>query len=95
MKINSSIPTAAGTAIYRPASSDSAKTEKTTSSSGTEVSLSVNAAALQDNTAPIDSSKVQEIRQAISEGRFKINPEAIADRLIDSARELINAQRVA
>lgn len=94
MKINSSIPTAAGAAVYRPANSESAKTEKT-ASSNTEVSLSVNAAALQDDAAPIDSSKVQEIRQAISEGRFKINPEAIADRLIDSARELINAQRVA
>lgn len=39
---------------------------------------------------PIDSTRIQKIKQAISEGRFEINPEVIADRLIESARELIN-----
>ena len=33
------------------------------------------------------------IKQAIAEGRFKINAGAIADRLISSARELVAAQR--
>ena len=33
----------------------------------------------------------RDLRQAISEGRFKINPEAIADRLIESARDLLNS----
>lgn len=45
--------------------------------------------------APVDAAKVQQIRQAISEGRFQINPGAIADRLIESAKELIQAQRTA
>lgn len=39
---------------------------------------------------PVNSARIQEIKQAISEGRFAINPEAIADRLIESARDLIN-----
>lgn len=45
--------------------------------------------------APLDTARVEAIRQAISEGRFQINPEAIADRLIQSARELVAAQREA
>jgi negative regulator of flagellin synthesis FlgM len=55
----------------------------------------VAAAAAAAGEAPIDAARVLAIRQAISEGRFQINPEAIADRLIESARELVEAQRQA
>ncbi len=42
------------------------------------------------NQAPaIDVAKVEATKQAISEDRFKINPEKIADGLLASARELI------
>lgn len=58
------------------------------------VQLSAMATQLKtDAQAPVDKAKVQEIKQAIAEGRFSINPEAIADRLIDSARELLAGQR--
>lgn len=40
-----------------------------------------------------DAAKVEAIRQAISEGRFTINPEAIADKLIASTRELLAQQK--
>lgn len=40
-----------------------------------------------------DAGKVEAIKQAISEGKFKINPEQIADKLINSARELIAQQK--
>ena len=64
--------------------------------SSDSVSLSPAAAALQsDTSAPVDLGRIQEIKDAISQGRFKINPEAIADGLIDSARDLINSQRQA
>ena len=36
-----------------------------------------------------DTAKVEAIKQAISDGRFSINAEAIADKLITSTRELI------
>ncbi|MBP6763383.1 MAG: flagellar biosynthesis anti-sigma factor FlgM [Rubrivivax sp.] len=36
-----------------------------------------------------DSAKVERIAQAIREGQFKINPEAIADKLIVNAEELL------
>lgn len=36
-----------------------------------------------------DTAKVEAIKQAISDGRFTINAEVIADKLITSTRELI------
>ncbi|MCG2578834.1 flagellar biosynthesis anti-sigma factor FlgM [Dechloromonas sp. XY25] len=58
------------------------------------VSLSSLAGSLQSNDQPpVNSAKIQEIKQAIAEGRFKINPEAIADGLIESARELIGRRQ--
>lgn len=69
-----------------------------TSSAGTKeaVSLSTLAGSMQTSEKPpINSTRVQEIKEAISEGRFKINADAIADRLIESARDLINSKRQA
>ena len=39
-----------------------------------------------------DTAKVEAIKQAISEGRFSIHPELIADKLIASAKELVLQQ---
>jgi negative regulator of flagellin synthesis FlgM len=43
----------------------------------------------------IDDKKVAEIKQAISEGRFQVNSGMVADKLIQSVRDLISngAQR--
>lgn len=58
------------------------------------VSLSSLAGSLRGGEAmPTNTARIQEIKQAIAEGRFKINPDAIADRLIESARELVNSNR--
>lgn len=63
-----------------------------TGSAQEAVSLSQLAGSLQcSEKPPVNTAKIQEIKQAISEGRFKINPEAIADRLIESARDLVNS----
>lgn len=44
-------------------------------------------------SAPVvDRARVDEIRQAISEGRFKVDPERIADGLIDSVRQMLGSQ---
>ncbi|MDP2785826.1 MAG: flagellar biosynthesis anti-sigma factor FlgM [Sulfurimicrobium sp.] len=48
--------------------------------------------SLSDST-PMDSAKVEAIKQAISEGRFKINPEMIADRLLNSVKDLLASQK--
>lgn len=37
----------------------------------------------------VDAQRVSEIQQAIREGRFNINPEVIADKLVASVKELL------
>lgn len=54
--------------------------------------VEVSAAAVQMGalaTSEFDSAKVDAIRQAIREGRFTVNPEAIAERLIADATALL------
>jgi negative regulator of flagellin synthesis FlgM len=45
------------------------------------------------NVPVVDTQKVEEIKQAISDGRFKVNPDVIADKLLDTVRELIQSQK--
>ncbi len=62
---------------------------------GSSVKLSSAAAGLlaQGSGAEFDAAKVERIRQAIADGSFKVNPEAIADKLIANAQELLNAAK--
>jgi negative regulator of flagellin synthesis FlgM len=56
------------------------------------VQLSSQAAAMgggEAGRADFDAEKVQRIAQAIREGKFKIDAEAVADRLIANAQELL------
>jgi negative regulator of flagellin synthesis FlgM len=58
--------------------------------------LSSQLQALEDNlanSAVVDAARVAEIKQAISDGRFKVNPEVVADRLLETVRELIHANK--
>ena len=60
-----------------------------------EVHLSKLAEQLQSpgEASSFDAGRVAEIQQAITEGRLTINAEAVADRLIASARELVGAHK--
>jgi len=40
-----------------------------------------------------DAARVEEIKQAISEGRFVVNPEKVADQLLETVRDLINTRQ--
>lgn len=42
-----------------------------------------------DGGQDIDAARVEELRQAISEGRLEIRAERIADRLIEGLRDLL------
>jgi negative regulator of flagellin synthesis FlgM len=70
-----------------------------TSSSGDKVAISALAVHLQETsaaqgeTSAVDFARVTQIKQAISEGRFKINPERIADGLLESVRQMLARQR--
>ncbi|MEO5655184.1 MAG: flagellar biosynthesis anti-sigma factor FlgM [Nitrosospira sp.] len=42
------------------------------------------------NVEVFDAVKVEEIKRAISEGRFTVNPDKVADGLLDTVRDLIH-----
>lgn len=59
----------------------------------TQVALSAAASELSSTggggDATFDTAKVERITQAIRDGKFKVNPQAIADKLIVNAEELL------
>ena len=92
MKINSAIPSV-GSA---PDSGRTRSPVATPSQSGTDSaervdisSLSARMLEVGAGDAPVNAQRVAEIKQAISEGRFQINPERIADGLLASVRDML------
>lgn len=65
---------------------------------GDQVALSPLSARLQEiggkmgDTAVVDAARVAEIKQAIADGQFRINPERIADGLLESVRQMLAAR---
>lgn len=66
---------------------------------GTSVNLGTTAAQLRTlekniaATPAVNSAKIEEIKQAISEGRFQVNSGAIADQLITTVKDLISTSQ--
>lgn len=94
MKIDSSISKTVATPSgeskvvrNKPASAQGSATEVRLTSSSQLQALS------GGESQPMDSAKVEAIKQAIAEGRFKINPEKIADGLLSSVKELLMNQK--
>lgn len=55
-----------------------------------KVSLSTLAGDMMSGTdASFDAEKVARVKQSIEDGSYKINPEAIADKLIANAQEVL------
>jgi negative regulator of flagellin synthesis FlgM len=94
MKIESSTKPAGATPIKETRANSASKTSSATND---DVQLSAVSAQLiaADDAQVFDAARVSEIKQAIADGRFTINAGAIADRLIASTKELIDAQRQA
>jgi negative regulator of flagellin synthesis FlgM len=98
MKIDNSINSAGAPApkdgASKPATTDAAATPAAPSA-GDAVNLSAVNSQVQSVSASladvpvVNRAQVNEIKQAISEGRFKVNPEVVADKLLDTVRELI------
>jgi negative regulator of flagellin synthesis FlgM len=70
------------------------KTASAGASSSPEQSVHLTSQALQSSSSSdsgnvVNIERVQEIKQAISEGSFKVNPEVVANRLLDTVRELL------
>lgn len=48
--------------------------------------------AMLANLPVADPARIAEIKQAIAEGRFQVDADKVADRLIESVRELLASQ---
>jgi negative regulator of flagellin synthesis FlgM len=99
VKINTAIPSVTANDVAGRAKPAASGSRKTSATAGDQVELSSMSARLQDAGATIadapvvDAARVAEIKQAISDGRFQINPERIADGLLDSVREMLSRQQ--
>lgn len=89
------------TDALRPERTGSGKTDAARPATGkpnaesASVSLSDLASRLQSLEsemaagAPFDAARVDEIKQAIRDGQFTVNAEVVADRIIESMKELL------
>ncbi len=95
-KTNNALPgKPAGDGASRAVSKGKADSSAAPQPGSTSVSLGSTAAQLHSmensmaGTPVVDSAKVAEIRQAISEGRFKVNSGVVAERLLQTVRDLL------
>lgn len=92
MKINSAIPSVSSTPDTGRSRGQPAAQPATGSAASERVDISSLSARLQEVGAgetPVNAARVAEIKQAIAEGRFQINPERIADGLLNSVRDML------
>lgn len=92
MKINNATPSIGTAPDAGRARGSAAAPQRPGSGSGELVDISSLSAQLQKVGAgetPVNTERVAEIKQAISEGRFQINPERIADGLLASVRDML------
>lgn len=95
LKINHTIRGPADTAIgHTPKKADkSAPTRSDALGESEHVHISALSTGTQVPAETIDAAKVAEVKQAISEGRFKVNADVVADRLLEAVKELIQNKR--
>jgi negative regulator of flagellin synthesis FlgM len=92
VKINSAIPsigTAPDSGRARAPANAQPRPEAAASARVDISSLSARLQEVGAGEAPVNSQRVAEIKQAIAEGRFQINPERIADGLLASVRDML------
>jgi negative regulator of flagellin synthesis FlgM len=100
VKIDSSIKSGSSSAVGGSgARSSKGAAGSAGSGAGEQVKLSPLSTQLQaiesgmSDTPAVDHARVSELRQAIAEGRFKVNPDAVADHLLQAARELLRSRK--
>lgn len=100
---DSSIPVGSTASPQAPKAGESASSTanaaaaKSTQSAGVAVTVSTLARTLEaasaNEAADVDTAKVDAVRTAIQQGTYVVNPEAIADKLLANAQEMLNRTR--
>jgi len=98
VKIDSSKPastpsTPSGAARARPGQAGAAATGAPRQTTEATLSGAQNVESVLANTPVVDVDRVAEIKRAIAEGRFQVNPERIADGLLQSVRDMLATDR--
>ena len=78
------------------AAEGAAKSAQAASTAGVPVTVSTAARALDQSprtTGDFDAGKVKAVRAAIEKGTFSVNAEAIADKLLSNAQEILSRSR--
>lgn len=80
-----------------PVAAENASAAKSTQSTGVAVTVSTLARSLgtsnRGDTADVDMEKVASVRAAIQKGTYVVSPEAIADKLLGNAQEMLDRPR--
>ena len=75
------------------AQANKAESKSEAKTSGVQVSISKQAQALdraqEAGDSDIDMAKVEAVRSQIQQGTYQVNPEAIADKLLANAQEML------
>lgn len=91
MKIDQVAQSATNPATADPAPRNGKTAPSAPAPGGDSVQLSPLSAQLQGNAgdSAVDPARVQEIKQAISQGHFTVNANVVADRLLATVRDLL------
>lgn len=98
MKIDSSVKSPGSVSSDTKTRSTRDAKGSSDTSGGSSVQLSALSSHLQQleqtiaDTPVVDSGKVEEIKTAIAQGQFKVDPEKVADGLLSSVRNMLSAQ---
>lgn len=100
MKIDNSLKSVGAAAGQnRTARSANANTESKAPESGVTVELSGLSGQMKSLETQlsegevVDAARVAEIKEAIAQGRFKVNPDVVADRLLQTVQDLIRSYK--
>lgn len=89
--------TSGQTASTAAAKAQTTAKQEAAAEASTQVALSTAATQLMSGTEGVsgdfDTEKVARIAQAIADGKFEINPGAIADKLLANAREVLGGSQ--
>lgn len=81
-----------------PAAAAIATAAKSTQNVGVAVTVSTLARSLEaanrGQSADVDLKKVDAVKSAIQQGTYKVDAEAIADKLLSNAQEMLDRKRV-